>query len=179
MVLSEFRLFGFQFISLYFGFYCIGYWLRKFKLQISSGYLLAFGITWFLLALFWRMHAVPTPFQWLEAFVPSSLITYGYRYITALVGSLFFVGFAMKFMNVKENIVVAFLSFCGKISLGIYIVHIFIGKYVYNLLMNYLYSDTDIAFIVLDCTIRLFLSIFIVLLIQRNFWISKVLLGTK
>ena len=49
-------------------------------------------------------------FQWAEAYLPPSLITYGYRYIAALVGSLSFVGLAIKCLKV-DNATCRMLSY--------------------------------------------------------------------
>ena len=134
MVATEFRYFGFQFFALYFGFYVYGYWLKKFEVNFKTSWVVTIGIIWFVLALFWRMHEVPLPLKTIT-FVPSSLLTYSYRYITAFWGSMFFVSFAMKFMN-KENRVLNSLCYFGRISLGIYIIHLFLGKPITELFRN-------------------------------------------
>lgn len=77
MVLTEFRLFGFQFISLYFGFYVLGYMLNRYKIKIPAACVIVLGILWIAMAIFWRMHAVPTPLQWASSYIPASLLTYG------------------------------------------------------------------------------------------------------
>ena len=176
MVVTEFRLLGFQFISFYFGFYVLGYFLRKYKIQFSLIQITTFGLLWFCLALFWRMHAVPVPLQWAEAFFPSSLITYGYRYVSALLGSLFFFGLAMNFMN-RDNKICRGLSYFGTISLGIYIVHLFLGRYIDSIYMPYFSSDTCISFVCFDFILKLVLSCLIVHVIQSIPIVSLLLLG--
>ena len=178
MVVTEFRLLGFQFISLYFGFYVLGYWLRKYNVQFLPAYVISLGIIWLFLALFWRMHAVPAPFQWASSYIPSSLITYGYRYISALIGSVFFVALAMNCMN-KDNKFCRWLSYFGTISLGIYIVHIFIGKYIAPIYTPLFASDTSAFFAIFDFTIKLVISCVIVYFIKKVPIASLLLLGQK
>lgn len=178
MVLTEYRLFGFQFISLYFGFYVLGYLLRKYSIQFALTHIIVLGVIWFALALFWRMHAVPAPFQWASNYIPSSLITYGYRYITAFIGSLFFISLAMKFMNV-DNATCRMLSYFGKRSLGIYIIHLFLMKFVEPLYINYFSDDTSALFILSDFSIKIILSLVIMMIIQKAPIIRLLLLGQK
>ena len=176
MVVTEFRLFGFQFISLYFGFYVLGYLLRKYWIQFALSHIVILGVIWLVLAFFWRMHAVPASLQWATSYIPSSLLTYGYRYITAFIGSLFFIGFAMKCMNI-DNATIRLLSYLGKISLGIYIIHLFLGKYIDVFYMHYFQSDTCLSFVTFDFFFKLGLSCLLVQLICRNPIVSLLLLG--
>ena len=178
MVVTEFRLFGFQFFSFYFGFYAVGYWWRKFEFKVSNVVLIVFwGGIWLFLALFWRKHEVPTIVSDIT-FIPASLLTYSYRYITAIIGSLFFISFAMKFMN-KENLVNNYLCYLGRISLGIYIIHLFIGRYVSNIFESVFNSDVSILFVMCDFTTKLILSIILINIIQRIPIVRLLLLGKK
>ena len=122
MVVTEFRYLGFQFFALYFGFYVYGYWIRKYSIKFNIAWIVVFGVIWIVLALFWRMHDVPAPLANIN-YIPDSIIIYSYRYITAFVGSMFFIGFAMKFMN-KENTLQRMLIYLGQNSLGIYVIHL-------------------------------------------------------
>lgn len=177
MVVTDFRLFGFQFFALYFGFYIYGYWLRKFEVHLNYVWIIIFGVIWFMLALFWRMHAIPEPLRKIT-FLPSSLLIYSYRYITAFIGSLFFVSFAMKFLN-KENIVIKSLSYLGKISLGIYIIHLFIGRYVSNIFESFFNSNVSIPFVFCDFVTKLIISIALINIIQKIPYLKLLLLGKK
>ena len=178
MVLSEFRLFGFQFISLYFGFYVLGYMLNKYRIKIPANCVIVLGILWICMALFWRMHAVPTPLQWATSYIPASLLTYSYRYIAALFGSLFFIGLAMQSLN-TDNRICSTLAYFGNISLGIYIVHLFLAKFLEPMYIGCFSSDTGIVFVVLDFVIKLSLSTVFVLIIQRIPVVRTLLLGKR
>lgn len=176
MVLTEFRSFGFQFISLYFGFYVLGYTLNKYKVKFQSSYIMALGILWLILSLFWRMHDIPTPVQWACKYIPSSLITYGYRYFTALIGSLFFIGLAMQNMN-RDNKICRMLAYFGKISLGIYIVHLFLAKFFEQYYIGFFISDTSFVFVLFDFFLKLSVSCLIVSVLQRIPIVSLLFLG--
>ena len=176
MIVTEFRLLGYQFISLYFGFYVFGYLIRKYRIKFKLSHIIVLGGIWLCLALFWRMHAVPSPLHWAQTYFPSTLITYGYRYISALAGSFFFLGLAMKCMN-TDNTICRMLSYFGNISLGIYIIHLFLGKYIDSLYVCYFPSDTCLTFVAFDFFIKLGCSCLLVQIIQRIPIISLLLLG--
>ena len=178
MVLTEFRLFGFQFISLYFGFYVLGYMLNKYKVKIPATCVTVLGVLWMTMALFWRMHAVPAPLQWATSYFPASLLTYSYRYIVALLGSLFFIGFAMQSLN-TDNWICRTLTYFGNVSLGIYIVHLFLAKFVEPMYIGCFSSDTSLMFVILDFVIKLSLSTIIVHIIQSIPLVRTILLGKK
>lgn len=130
-----------------------------------------------MLALFGRMHEVPLSLQNIS-FIPSSLLTYSYRYITAFVGGLFFISFAMKFLN-KENVVIKSISYLGKISLGIYIIHLFIGRYVSNIFESIFNSNVSIPFVFCDFVTKLIISIVLINIIQKVPYLKLLLLGKK
>lgn len=178
MVLTEFRLFGFQFISLYFGFYVLGYMLNKFNVKISKSHAIVLGNLWIVMAIFWRMHALPVPLQWASSYISASLLTYGYRYITALLGSIFFIGFAMQYMNM-DNKICRLLAYLGKISLGIYIIHLFLAKFVEPMYIGCFSSDTSCVFVLFDFFIKLSISFVVVLILMRIPFVSLLLLGKR
>lgn len=178
MVATEFRYFGFQFFALYFGFYVYGYWIRKYSVNFNIAWIIIFGVIWIVLALFWRMHDVPAPLTNIN-FIPDSIIIYSYRYITAFAGSLFFMSFAMKYLN-KENVMSRILVYLGNNSLGIYVIHLYLGhKFVSNFFENLLGENTSITFIVCDFITRIVISIILINLIQRIPVVRLFLLGKK
>lgn len=178
MVISEFRLFGFQFISYYFGFYIFGFWIRKYEVRMSALWTIVIGLCWFAMSLFWRMHSTPSFLQGIT-FIPDALLNYSYRYLTALTGSLFFLGLAMQCFNNSKSRIIQVLSFLGKISLGIYITHLFFGIPITSYYRNLLLSDTSIAFVLLDSITRIIVSIIIVYIIQHIPVVRLLLLGKK
>lgn len=179
MMVTEFRLLGFQFISYYFGFYVLGYLLRKYNIVFSAKAVILLGLVWFSLAVFWKMHAVPVPLKCLATFIPSSLLNYSYRYVVAILGSLFFMSLAMRMLNDVENRFIQVLCYWGKVSLGLYVIHLFIGEPVYTYYRELLSSDTSFAFVVLDSVTRILISLIFINIIQRIPYIRLFLLGKK
>ena len=186
MVVTEFRFYVFQFISLYFGFYVLGYWLKKYSFQfipkigshLFNVVICVLGLVWFALAIFWKMHEVPTPLQSFD-FLPASILTYSYRYLTALVGSIFFIGLAMITMNNANNTIIQWLVYLGKISLGIYIIHLFVSSCLGSLYINLYSSDTSFLFVASDFFIKLMISILAVQVIEKIPYISLLFLGKQ
>lgn len=177
MVITEFRLFGFQFFALYFGFYVYGYWARKFKIRLNKTGTIFMGIGWIILAFYWRCHDVPRPLTNITV-IPSSILTYSYRYITALIGALFFVNLAMNTMN-KQTIVIKFLCYFGKISLGVYVIHLFISNYISSLYYSLLLSNTSVEFVICDFITKVAISVFFIYLIKKIPIVRLFLLGIK
>ena len=176
MVLTELRYLGFQFISLYFGFYVLGRFLNKYHITFHWKIVTILGVLWLTLAIFWRMHEIPVPLKFLTV-IPDSLIIYAYRYITAFIGSLFFLGFAMLYMNSKSSNVLNILSYLGKISLGLYIIHLFLGLWIDPWLINVCPSDISSLFVLSRFVIKLLASVALIQIIQRIPYISLLLLG--
>lgn len=176
MVISEFRWLGFQFISYYFGFYVLGSWLRKYNIHFTDTYLVVFCVCWLALSLFWRMHEIPKPLSGIT-FLPGSLLNYAYRYLTALVGSIFFLALAKRFFNNSANKIIQVLSYLGKVSLGLYVIHLFIGVPIYSYYRELLSSDTSIAFVILDSFTRISISLVLVYIIQHIPFVRLLLLG--
>ena len=178
MVVSEFRFLGFQFISFYFGFYTLGWILHKFDITLNRTLTLITGFMWLILAFFWKMHEVPSPLKGIQ-FIPDSLIIYSYRYLTAIMGSIFVIMISKHFINNnKNNSVFNALSYFGKISLGIYIIHLFIGSFIDPFLLNLLgTTDTSITYIVIDFIVKLITSLIIIKFIERIKPLNAMLLG--
>lgn len=150
--------------------------LNKYKIKMSTSYVIVLGILWMGMAIFWRMHAVPAPLQWATSYIPASLLTYSYRYIAALFGSLFFIGFAMLLLN-TDNKISRTLVYFGNISLGIYIIHLFLAKFVEHMYIGYFSSDTSLGFVISDFFIKLTISCIFVFIINKIPIGSVLLLG--
>lgn len=175
MVLTEFRYLGFQFFALYFGFYTYGYWIRKFNISFKPYWVFLLGIVWIVLAMFWRMHAVPAPLTSL-LFLPSSLIIYSYRYVTAFVGAMFCMVMATNMMNIN-NKVLNVLCYFGRISLGIYVIHLFIGDFVSPYVKEIFKSDISVGFVFTDFISRLVISTIAVIILQKIPYVRLFMLG--
>ena len=131
MVLLEPRILGFQFIAYYFLFYILGYYLHKHQDKLMSNswsLIIPLAVCWFLLAWFWNMHELPV---FLRGFpVPSTILQYMYRFVTAVIAIYVMFAVAPKCLE-NKNTWNKPLVYYGKVSLGIYTVHmILIGRIV-------------------------------------------------
>lgn len=163
----DWRVLGFQFIAYYFTFYAIGHFIRLHDLRFTKHRTLLMGLVWFSLALFWRMHTIPLPLQGIT-FIPDNMLTYGYRFLTAVVGSLFCIGAAQHLFQSKNTLVCRVLCYLGTISLGIYIIHLFIGRFLGDWFINIFPSDTCLAYICVDFNLKLIISISIIPLVSHK-----------
>jgi Acyltransferase family. len=177
MVGLEFRVFGFQFLAYYFLFYTLGYSVHRFSiLQIKDNIvLLVLGLVWLFMAWFWNMHELPS---WMPAIphVPSTLLQYAYRGITAAIAMLVLFGVAPKLLdgNSKLN---TWIKELGVVSLGLYVVHLSIMGYVADILKE-LYPTCSIwGQISIVFVITTIFSVVIVELLKKNKWTARYLLG--
>lgn len=131
MVIFEPRILGFQFIAYYFLFYTLGYYLHKYQEKLmfdKLALIIPLSGCWFILAWFWNMHELPLFLKGIP--MPSTILLYIYRFVTAAIAIYVVFAVAQKlFDNTKKwNKPIEYL---GKVSLGIYTVHmILIGRIV-------------------------------------------------
>lgn len=176
MVLFEFRLFGFQFFAYYYIFYTLGYLIHKydfFKIK-SSTCLVVLVIVWAVLAWWWNMHELPS---WVPniSYLPKSLLQYAYRGLTAFVAIIAILNIAPKIINGETKFNSLIAEF-GKISLGIYVVHITIIGYINDLLSTIIPLNMEVQ-IIITAVLAMVLSIIIVKLLQKNQWTARIMLG--
>lgn len=123
MVLFEIRFFGFQFIAFYFLFYSMGYVIHKYfeKIKINNVYvLLLIAALWGILAWNWQMSEPPSFLAGIP--LPSALMLYGYRFITASAAIYLLLMVAPRILNHQYRLNTLITSL-GGVSLGIYAVH--------------------------------------------------------
>lgn len=171
------KLFGFHFISYYFCFYVAGLLLKKYEIRLSCSIFVLVGVIWIILSVFWRQHDVPEIVKWIS-FLPSSITIYIYRLITAMLGSLFFYEFACRLMN-KSSVLISLLSYFGRVSLGIYVIHLFFRAVVGDAYLNLFVSNTDIIFISIDFIVKLGVGVLGSYIISKNPLLSYYLLGKR
>lgn len=176
MVVFNWRILGFQFIAYYFTFYAIGYYFRKYEISFTFSTTILIGILWFIGSLFWKKHDTPLPLQNITI-LPANILTYAYRFVIALLGSFFMMGLAPRIMNSATHWVNRLLCHFGRISLGIYIVHLFIGRFFKEWFFEFFPSLTCWQFVCTDFCIKLLLSVVIVHILQRIPIVSLLLLG--
>ena len=177
MVITEFRLFGFQFISYYFLFYTLGYCIHKYpQMQIENKLvLLLLVIIWAVLAWSWKMHELP---GWIPLIphLPSSLLQYVYRGLTAFIAISFILNSAHLFLNSKSG-VNGLMAKLGKVSLGLYVVHLLLMELIVMGVTSIFPSLTVTMTEVLIFVIAFTLSVAIVILLMKNKWTAMIGLG--
>lgn len=177
MVLFEVRVFGFQFLSYYFLFYTLGYCIHRFPIfQIKNRLLLiTLFLLWFILAWYWNMHALP---YWMPEvpIIPSSLLQYAYRGLTALIVVVFIFALAPKVLN-RGNKVNTLIKSIGEVSLGLYVCHLTIMGDIVKWLRYVLPGLNNTTIIIFAFIIGCAISLSIVHLLKKNEFSSKFLLG--
>ena len=121
------------------------------------------------------MHELPL---WMPAipYVPTSLLQYAYRGLTAVVALLVIFGVSPKWLNGESNVNGCFKEL-GSISLGLYVVHLLLLGYVRETVVsvmpnNPIWLQMGTIFIIL-----LVLSVGIVEMLKRNKWTAKLRIG--
>ncbi len=172
MVVFDLRVFGLQFVIYYSFFYSLGYLLRKYDIALSLGATLAIGAAWLAMALFWRMHDVPAPLAFLAGKVPTPLLSYSYRLVSATLGAVFFLNLARIMFTTSR---IRFLEYLGTISLELYIIHMAFGGISAAMLQIMPVRLESGAYCVLDFLFRTIMSVIIVAAISRVPKINKIL----
>jgi len=121
------KLFGVEYVAYYFFYYVLGYYLHKYsdQLIVRKGFIIAIlGLLWFTLGSIYSTQGLPKQLQCVPL-IPSSILYYIYRITTAVVAIFFFFSLAMRTMD-KEGGLISLAVTMGKVSLGIYAVHMVI-----------------------------------------------------
>lgn len=177
MLVTNFRLFGYQFISYYFLFYIIGYYFNKYNQYFPKKIWFIFvGIlVWFITASFWNMHELPFFFKDIT-FIPKQVMQYAYRFFVAVIAIITIFTLSSKILNVNFKIN-NFLLIFGKLSLGIYTSHIIIMSWIVKALYSLLPEIDTTNVILLSFIFISAISYCIVLLLNKFRITSRLLLG--
>lgn len=181
MVVMEIRVLGFQFLAYYFLFYTLGYCLHKYEDSsllkgLNKPYAMtALTLLWAFLAWGWTMHELPS---WIPSIphVPTTLMQYAYRGITALVAIVVLIGIAPTMLNGTDKMNQWVCSF-GIVSLGLYVVHLSIMDYIVHFLQTMLPLISTWPCVAVAFFISLTLSYIIVCLLSKNEFAAMIFLG--
>lgn len=178
MVIINLRILGFQFIAFYFFFYALGFFIRCYRLRISRQLSFTIGFFWFLTAIFWHGHEVPFPLIKFTM-IPEVLLIYGYRLLSATLGSVFVLSispYIFTSIQSKSNIVLCFL---GKLSLGIYVIHMFVAQMIdhYFLLESIFPDRTSIIFELLFFVVCITIGVGLSTILAKNNFTNRYFLG--
>ena len=174
MVVADIRVFGYQFFAYYFLFYTVGYYLHKYNHLVTSKVWLLCLLTglWAVMAWFWKMHELPEFLKRLP--LPETLLQYGYRFITALVAVYVLFGLGPKLLDCETRWNTPFVSL-GRVSLGIYVVHLLLMPLIVGTLECFISGSTTI--ITISFIVVLFASWLIVWLLSKWTVTNRLLLG--
>lgn len=174
MVVLEFRLFGFQFIAYYFMFYAFGYYCNKYRglLTTNKVVMILLFILWLSMGSYWNMHELPFFLKGVSV-VPSILLQYAYRFVTAFVAIyLIFSASPLLLNSGNERIV-----HLGQISLGIYVVHLMLVIPISTWLVCVIPRVPMPIVVFCSFIMTSIISIVIVELLNKNKYTSRYLLG--
>ena len=177
MVAAECRTLGFQFVAYYYLFFSGGYVFHKYEagLPKSGALLIPLTLLWAVLAWFWKMHSLPSFLQSVPV-IPSSILLYTYRFLTAAIACYVLLAAAPALLNRPSRVSIFFVRF-GQLSLGIYVVHMLLlglvcKSLVASLGLGSLCLDVILSFLILSAV-----SYGIVYLLSRNRITARFLLG--
>ena len=171
------RYLGFRFIAYYFFFYVLGYSLHKLPiLQINNKMMIAvLTLIWIGLAWGWSMHELP-PYMSVVSFLPSSLMLYTYRGITAIVAIEVIFYAAPRLLNQKNKMNKVMAS-AGVLSLGIYTTHILLLDVTKPLCLRLMQEIGYAGTLVVVFVAASLISLAIVACVNRNKAAARLLLG--
>lgn len=175
MVLFDIRIFGFQLLAYYLIFYSFGHFLHKYEKKIvtsSNCVIIILAMIWLVLAWFWQMHDLPSFLSKLP--IPNNLISYVYRFVTALIAVYILFVLAPKTLNKDTRWNKPFKEL-GMLSLGIYTTHLIMMSMIVAI-FNSLGLNTNIVILLAFATAWIS-SWLLVWLINRWSITAKLLLG--
>jgi hypothetical protein len=126
-VMHDAKLFGVEYVAYYFFYYILGYYLHKYSNNLiirNWTPIIVLGLFWFALGSIYSTQGLPAQLSFITI-VPTSILYYVYRIQTACLAIFFLLSLAMKTMR-EELGVVKYAAVLGKVSLGIYAVHMVI-----------------------------------------------------
>lgn len=177
MVFVNIRVCGFQFIAYYFLFYAFGYYCNKYRNVLTTNKILmvVLLLVWFAMGSFWNMHELPFFLKGIP-FVPSALLQYAYRFITAFVAIYLIFSVAPLMLNTDTKINQR-ITHLGQISLGLYVVHLTLIIPMSPWLVSIMPQVPISIVVCLSFALAFIISVAIVELLNRNKYTSRYLLG--
>lgn len=177
MIAFNIRLWGFQYIAYYFMFYSFGYFMSKYKCIITNHRIILsicfFG--WFGLASFWNMHELPCFLSGITI-IPSSVLQYLYRFITAIIAVYFLLAVfpcVFKLRNIHTDLLV----YLGRYSLAVYGLQGVIIWYVCEMAKNSNLFPSHLLVIMASFIITTVLCLLLINIGNRSLFISRWLFG--
>lgn len=177
MMIPNPQFLAYEYIAYYFLFYLIGYYANKYKDILPRNVIWLFGLfaLWFIMACYWTPNGLPF-FLEKVSYVPSRLLQLAYRCLTPIV---FVIAMYLLVPRLKKtnNYLWKMLIDLGQISLGIYLVHMVIKRYITICLFDLLSSLSVWILVIIDFFVLIVVSVGIVKLFSKWEISNRWLLG--
>lgn len=177
-VMSDAKILGVEYVAYYFFFYLTGFYLHKYSnnLIIKNGMLIVLaGLAWFALGSIYSTQGLPKQLAFIPV-IPSSILYYLYRICTAVLAILFLFSMAMNVFKDDQGVTTCVVKL-GKVSLGIYAVHMVIRFCLVDGLITMFPDMGYWPLMMLTFAILLPITYLLVWLFGKNKWTAELLLG--
>lgn len=176
-ILPDSKMLGFDYISYYFLYYTGAYYIHKYSTIIpqKTSVLWVLAFIWFVLGSFYKAKGVPLPLNWISI-IPGSLLSIIYRILSAVVFIFLMFGIGHR-INIGKDALSRLLTEFGKVSLGLYVVHMVIRTPVVKGLDALMPTCPEWLLTVMTFLVLSALSIALVILFAKNRFTSIWLLG--
>lgn len=171
MVELKLKLFGFQFITWYFLFYCLGFYLRKYETVFNVWMKRTMWPCFFLFLIsgYWWMRKDPPAFMESNA---GEIYNYVYKGGVALLATTSILTLFKQIGGGK----ILYIEMFGKETLGIYAIHLSMLGWMYEW-MEYNFQAHYFLFVVGTTLLMLLVSHYIYYLLLMNRWTARFFLG--
>lgn len=173
MVGLKLKLFGFQFITWYFLFYCLGFYLRKYETVFNVWMKRTMWPCFFLFLIlgYWWMRKDPPAFMDSNT---SEIYNYVYKGGVALLATTSILTLFKQIGGGK----ILYIEMLGKETLGIYAIHLSMLGLMYENMECYLQINYTL-FVIGITLFTLIVSHYIYCFLSMNRWAARFLLGKK
>lgn len=175
MAMFGVSVFGIQLVAYYFLFYTIGFYTHKYFssfIHINGLLLIFLFFVWFILAWYWSIESVPALLAGIP--LPKTILNYSYRFISAFIAIYLLMAVFPKYMN-KHSFTNGIICFWGRLSLGIYTVHLIVLGDIFSVIDAFLFCNflkISLTFVVVGGV-----SLLLVHILSKNGVTAKWLLG--
>lgn len=171
------RFLAYEYIAYYFPFYMMGCYANKYKELLPKNLVLTIllFLLWFVLACYWTPNNTP-PFLSGNSFIPSKILQLSYRMFVPIVFCIAMY-LLVPYLKKTSNVIWKILVEIGQISLGIYLVHMVLKRYIVQLLMHVFPTLPISMYIFVEFAAVLIITIVLVKLLQKCDFTNRWLLG--
>lgn len=168
-ILPDSKILGFEYISYYFLFYTLAYYLHKYNNLVPKNIwlLTILAALWFVLGSFYLAKGVPSIVSWIPH-IPGSILNIIYRLITATIFISMMLGVGYKISTYRNKLWRIILEF-GNVSLGIYVVHMVLRGWIVK----------GLDYIMPWCPNWALITISFILIAVISLWIVRLLKTSK